>query len=218
MGFRFKPYIYGDDEAEWDQWAGELEVGYTFDVAWKPRPYVLAVYVGGDDNRDLSFWDWLNPFDKPKASASFNRLFSEANYAPACNDNGCMTNFKELAIGCDFKPFEKVSVKTQVGRYWSNETFDWPVYFTLGRYRVPIAPNWSWWTTESGDDIGWEWLNLVKYDYSDNLSIILFYSHFFIDSDHALDGNYLYSNGLTFMGGTDDDDADYVFLWFILTF
>jgi len=218
LGFRFKPYFYGDNEAEWDQWAGELEIGYTFDIAWKPRPYVLGVYMGGEDERDISFWEWLNPFDKPNASASFNRLFSETNYAPAINDNGCLTNFSELALGVDFKPLEKISVKTQIGRYWANETFDWPAYFTLGNYRVLIAPNLSFWTMESGDNIGWEWLNVINYAYSENLTIMLFYSHFFNDSDHGLDGNYLYSNGNVFMGGTDDADADYVFLWFILTF
>lgn len=218
LGYLFKPDVYGDDDAEWDQWAGDLEIGYTLDVPWKPRPYALGVYIGGQDNRDISFREWLSPFDKPEASASFNRLFSETNYAPACNDNGCMTNFTELALGVDVKPLEKVFVKTQVGRYWVNEPFDWPVYFNVGRYRVPIAPSLSFWTTESGDDIGWEWLNMVRYAYSGNLTVLLFYSHFFVDEDHGLDGNYLYSNGLGFMGGTDDDDADYVFLWLILNF
>jgi hypothetical protein len=61
-------------------------------------------------------------------------------------------------------------------------------------------------------------MNIVKYDYSDNLSIILYYSHFWADYEHAQNGNYVYFHGTGFSGGTDDDDVDYVFLWFILTF
>ncbi len=218
LGSRFRIGSYGDHRARWGQWAGELEIGYTFDVAWRFRPYVLGVYMGGEDNRDISFREWMNPFHRPKASVSFNRLFSETNYAPACNDNAWMTNFTHLAAGATFTPLEKVSVKTQLGYFRAIETFDWPAYFRVGRQRFLVAPELSWWTTSSGKGIGWEWMNILRYAYSDNLSIILYYSRFFADTAHTRDGHYVYFNGTDFSGGSANDDVDYFFLWFIVTF
>ena len=61
-GALFRPIVYGDDEADFDAWAGDFEVGYTFDTAWSPRVWLGAAYFEGEDNRDVGFWDWLNPF------------------------------------------------------------------------------------------------------------------------------------------------------------
>jgi Alginate export len=218
LGSAFRPFgTYGDDGAEWDHFAGDLELGYTFDVAWNPRVFLKGAYFEGEDNRDPSFWDWVNPFDRPQASISFNRVFSETNYAPTLNDNGWMTNFTSLGGGVITHPADKVMVKLEVRKLWANETFEWPAYFSLGRYRVPIAPNWSFWTEDGSDDLGTEASLVVKYDYSDDLAVILYWSHLF-SGDGVQDGSYIYFNGNGFMGGTDDEDSDYVFLWFILKF
>ncbi|MCC6694013.1 MAG: alginate export family protein, partial [Candidatus Hydrogenedentes bacterium] len=74
VGFLFKPFTYGDDDAEFDAWAGTLELGYTLDIAWTPRLYFGGAYFQGEDNRDLTFIEWANPFYRPEASVSFNRL------------------------------------------------------------------------------------------------------------------------------------------------
>ena len=75
---------YGDDDASYGVWGGTTEVGYTFDAPWTPRAFLGAAYYGGEDKRDLSFFDWVNaqvnPFYTPKASLSFNRLFSNLEY------------------------------------------------------------------------------------------------------------------------------------------
>ena len=58
VGFLFKPFLYGDDGADYNEWAANVEVGYTFDMAWQPRVYLGYAYFGGEDNRDISWFDW----------------------------------------------------------------------------------------------------------------------------------------------------------------
>jgi hypothetical protein len=111
LGATFKPIgmIYGDDDANWGDLGVELTVGYTFsDVKWSPRVYMLGVCFQGDDNRSISFSDWLNPFYEPEASHSFNRLFSDKNYLPTVNDNGWMSNFWQVQLGFELKPTDKI--------------------------------------------------------------------------------------------------------------
>src|SRR5690606_28795569 len=82
VGFLFRPFTYGDDDAEFDGlWGANLELGYTFNMAYSPRVFIGGAYLDGEDNRDLTFWEWLNPFDWHDASVSFNRLFSNWEYS-----------------------------------------------------------------------------------------------------------------------------------------
>ncbi|HOZ48979.1 MAG TPA: alginate export family protein, partial [Candidatus Hydrogenedentes bacterium] len=93
VGFLFKPNVYGDDDASFSAWAGSVEAGYTFDVSWQLRIYLAGAYVDGEDHRDLSFGQWLNPFDAPEASVSFNRLFSDVSYSVFLDEMGELSNF-----------------------------------------------------------------------------------------------------------------------------
>ncbi len=210
--------IYGDDDAEYDSWAGDLTVGYTFeDVKFSPRVYLQGAYFGGEDNRDISFGEWLNPFDRPEASVSFNRLFTDRNYMPTVNDNGWMSNFCQLQSGVEFKPSEKVKIHFHVARNWFVEPFDPPVSVKLGGKKIPIAPGLSFWTTEGSDDIGWEAACWVKYDYSKDLWFLL-YGNYLWPDDGLTDGGFAQFNGTDFTGGTDDDDAAYIFWMSVLRF
>ena len=212
-GFGFDPImlLYGDDDAEYDNWGMDLIVGYTFDCPWSPRVYMQGLYFSGEDNRDISFWDWLNPFYRPQASVSFNRLFAGGygNYTPAMCDNACTTNFYKIALGVDLKPRENLFVRAQVGRLWVDEPFDFPVSFELFGLDIPIAPALSFWTREGDDDLGWDATLYVKYDYSEDLCFGLYINHVFVD-DGLTDGAYIFRHGTLFSGGTDDDDITYV--------
>jgi hypothetical protein len=208
---------YGDDSAEWGHWGVDGELGYTFDCKWKPRLFVGGVHFGGDDNRDVSFLDWLNPFDKPRASTSFNRLFSDLNYAPALEDNGEMSNFDQVRVGFNINPTEKLSVMVRGQKLWAASTFAWPVHWRFGRYIFPIAPAFSFWDEESSNDLGYHIDTIVKYAFSANLTIFGYYGHLFA-GDGVLDGNYTLGFGNQYIGGTAKEDADYMFWWVIMKF
>ncbi|MFA6240231.1 MAG: alginate export family protein [Candidatus Hydrogenedentales bacterium] len=219
VGARFVPIgmMYGDDDARYDNFAADLRTGYTFDVAWKPRVSVMGAYFGGQDNRDLSFWEWANPLYRPDASVSFNRLFADYNYLPVVNDNGWLSNFYMVGAGVDLHPSEKVLLHVQLVKAWIDAPFDQPAYWNVGDFRIPLAPNLSFWTTEGSNDIGYEASFYVKYNYSEDLYFLLYYSHLFA-GDGLTDGGYFQFNGTAFSGGSDDQDADYVFLMSVLKF
>ena len=211
VGARFLPLglIYGDDDADYDSWAADLVVGYTFDMNWSPRVYVQGIYYEGEDERDLSFWDWINPFYQGDASVSFDRLFSPTNNIPVLCDNGCMSNFYQISAGVEVKPTEKLFVHAHVGREWVVEPFDSPVSIDVLDWKIPVAPALSFWTQENSDDLGWDTVLMAKYDITEDLWCLIYWNHMFVD-DGMTEGAYVHSNGLTFSGGTDDDDIDYV--------
>ena len=60
----------------------------TFDGELQLRQFLGAAYYGGEDNRDLSFLEWINPFNRSCASVSFNRLFSSCREYASINENG----------------------------------------------------------------------------------------------------------------------------------
>lgn len=216
-GFRPFGLRYGVTDADFDNWAAELTVGYTFDTTWSPRVFAFGNYFQGHDNRDISFWDWLNPFYKPDASVSFNRLFSDINHLPVVNDNGWLSNFAQAGLGVEIQPTEAVRLHFHVAKDWIVAPFDYPVSFKLGKFRVPIAPALSFWTEEGSDDIGWEVAFWAKYNYSPDLYFLLYYNHLFTGEGLAR-GAFIQFNGTDFSGGTDDEDADYVFLMSVLKF
>lgn len=219
--------LYGDDRAEYDNWGMDLTVGYTFESAWNIRPYVQGVWFEGQDNRDLSFWDWLNPFDRPKASVSFNRLFSDINYCPVVNDNADMSNYYQATLGVTMTPTEKLWMSFRAYNTWADKTFDWPAYINVPRIRafgppwksgrLPIAGALSFWDEEGDSNIGFSLDGIIKYNYSANLTLFLYYGHLF-PGEGAQDGAFVSAYGTMMNGGLNDKDADYVFWWAILKF
>jgi hypothetical protein len=217
VGALFRNGTYGDDGAEYDAWAADAEVGYTFDVRWTPRVYAGAAYIGGEDNRDISFVEWLNPFDRPEASVSFNRLFSNRVYSYFFDEIAQMSNFWSARAGVSATPLERVDAGLNVAYFEALEPFDLPRYIALGRYRVPLNPQWSFWTTSSDDSLGWQTDLWVTYRYSDALTFKAGWSHLF-GGDGLEDGNYTDYNGLSFNGGTASEDADYLYAETTLSF
>jgi len=213
VGAGFAPFIWGDDEADFDAWAADLEVGYTFDMAWQPRVFLGGAYFEGEDNRDLSFWDWVNPLYDPEASVSFNRLFSKIWYTANFDILGgaaAFSNFYQLRGGVAVHPTETIAAGLNLAYFWVDEPFDAPVSFDLLGFRVPIAPALSFWTQEVDDDIGLVSHIWLKYDYSEDLFFKVGWEHLFTD-DGMSDGNFVFRNGLMSSQGTDDDGADYIY-------
>ncbi len=208
VGFAFKPFTYGDDGADYGVWGANLGAGYTFDMMWQPRLHLGYTYYGGEDNRDINFWQWLNPFDLPEASVSFNRLFTNVMHGGFLDLQGDFSNGHVFEADVMAHPTEKTMVMLGLTYFMADETFSYPMFVKIGKFRVPVAPNLSFWDKGGDSDIGWQ-LDLVgAYNYSEDLSFMLHWSHMFV-GDGLSDGNFNAWNGLLFTGGDGEDDSDY---------
>jgi len=197
-----------------------VEVGYTLDVKWTPRVFVGGAYLGGEDNRDISFTDWLAslacPFWKgPKSSVSFVRLGSNWEYSRFLdNANADLSNVWLVRAGGSFMPTECVKINVSGSHFESLESYDvtWPNYFILGN-RVAWFLPFSWVTEPSPNDLGWELDVSVVYNYTKDLSFEIGYSRFFTGPGLSTgNGSFISQNGLAFAGGMDGDDADYAYI------
>lgn len=200
---------YGDNDADFGAWAGDLELGYAFDTRFAPRVYIGGAYFQGEDNRSTGFVDWISPFDRSDASVSFNRLFPGTPYSPVLEIGQDMSNFWQVRAGVNLAVTDAVTLGFKVAYYGVVEPFDLPRSISLGRYRVPVAPALSFWTQEADDALGWTAAAQLRYAYTEDLSIGLLWEHFF-PGDGASDGSFAHRYGLEFTGGSDDDDADYI--------
>ncbi len=209
---------YGDQDLRYNNWGGELTVGYTFqDVPLKPRPFVMGMVFTGEDNRDISFVDWLNPFYRPSGSVSFNRLFSDKNYMPIVNDNGQLSNVWQATLGVEFQPTDKILVHVHGAYDGVFAPFAQPVSGEVFGRRVPIAPFLSFWTDSGSADIGWELASWVRYNYTKDLWFMLYGSYLFAGEGLSR-GAYIQGNGTDFNGGSDANDAGYIFWMAVLKF
>ena len=208
VGFVFKPFLYGDDRADYSAWAGTIEVGYTFDMSWQPRVSLGFDYYGGEDNRDISWFEWWWPFDRPQASVSFNRLFSDKMYTGFIDLHNDLSNVWIGRGSVMVHPTENVMVMAVLAYFQAIETFDSPVYFDLGGFRIPIAPALSFWTRSNSADIGWELTIYGEYHYSEDLTFALQLSTLW-PGDGLKDGNFIAWNGLVSGQGSDDDVSTY---------
>ncbi len=206
----FKIGDYGDDDAKYDSFAGDLEVGYRFDAPGRPRVFAGLAYFDGEDNRDISFLDWLNPYDRAEASLSFNRLFSGRGYSWIYDVGQDTSNFYQYRAGVDLRPSEKWTAQAMVAYQRVVEPFDLPRMVHLGRYRVPLWSELSFWTEESSRDLGWLTYVWGQYQITDDWFIRVGWEHLFTGEGFE-DGSFTSRHGLEFNGGTDADDADYYF-------
>ena len=217
VGSLFKSNLYGDDGADSDAWAAHLEAGYTFETAWQPRISVRAAYFDGEDNRDLTFLEWLNPFYRPEASISFNRLFSNTVYSYFFDEMAQMSNAWTVGIALGLTPTECLELKLSAAYFAAIEEFDLPKSIRIGGSTFYIAGPLTFWTDESDSELGWDITLSAIYHYSEDLEFEAGWSHLF-SGDGLTGGNYIDFNGLLFSGGTDDDDADYFYVQTLISF
>lgn len=204
QGFGFKSVggTYGDDDASFGTFGTDLEVGYTFDARFSPRVYLGGGWYEGEDNRDLSLFQFLNPFYQPEASVSFNRLFAHTSgkYSFILDSGQALSNFQAVRLGLELKPTEKTELAFELEQFWVDEVFDRP---------ATSLPFLSFWTTESDDDLGLQTSIWGRYYMTDDLWIRIRWEHLFAGAAIA-DGNFSDRFGLGFFQGSDDDDADYI--------
>lgn len=202
--------LYGDDDAEYDTWAGNIEVGYTFDTVWQPRLWVGASYYGGEDERDITLIEWLNPFDRPEASVSFNRLFSSSE-PDWYFDPGNLSNAWVGKGGVSLAPTESLTVGVDVLYFEALEAFDSPASIGMGGWLLPLAPALPFWTQEGETELGWETILWAEYAYTEDLTFVAGWTHLF--AGEALDrGVFSGNNGLGFLNGRESEDGDYMYL------
>lgn len=208
---------YGDDDAEFGNWGGNLVVAYGLqDLACKPEIFVGGAYLGGEDKRDLSFIDWLGavycPFWSKDASVNFNRLFSNTQYGDfvSVRDNDC-TNLWVAFGGVSASATESLRVILSAAYVQSLADFStpWPTFDVFGLRYTPLS-FFSFLDENNSDDMCVEVALKGVYSYSEDLTFECGYSHMFL-GDGAAIGHYNVANGLLTQGGTDDEDADYVY-------
>ena len=200
IGTTFRPFAYGDDDADFSTWGATVEMGYSFDYKCHPRVFLGATYFGGEDNRDLSFWEWLNPFDPAEASVSFNRLFSNVIYSGAMDLNNDLSNAWVARVGVMGALTEELVGIFCLAYFESVEPFE-----------RPVLPLLTFWTEENDSELGLETEIFLRYNYSEDLTFEAGWMHLFV-GDGLEDGSFSRWNGLLFNGGTDDDDADYLYI------
>lgn len=199
VGALFAPVTYGDTNANFDNFATDLELGYTLDRKWQPRIYLGGAFFEGEDNRAFTFGDWLFP-GEGRASVSFNRLFPGKPYSLILGINQELSNFWQVRAGFSAKPTEKITLGLKVAYFETDEAFETPVLF--------FYPAW---TRENDTELGWTTFLMAKYQYNADLSLTVVWEHLFV-GDGLEEGQFFARNGLEFVAGTDDDDADYLHL------
>jgi len=216
-GFNAKPFLYGDDSAKADVWGVTAKVGYTLDIMWQPRIFAEYSFYQGEDNRDVSFLEWINPFDRPEASVSFNRLFSNQMYSGFLDLNNDFSNGHIFTVGAMAHPTEAIDVIFNVSYFQADKAFDMPAHVSLLGFDIPIAPALAWWDDASSKDLGWQTHLILVYHYSEDLTISANWCHLFTGQGLD-DGSFNTFNGTIFSGGSDGDDADYLCLDAVLSF
>ncbi len=201
VGYLFKPVFYGDDDAEYDAWTAHAVAGYTFDIAWKPRIRADYAYFSGEDNREITFGQWVealvNPFYRG-SSVSFNRLFSDV-YVSNVLDWTDMSNLHVFTAGVSGNPTEKVEITLDVSYLLTDEAFS-----------RPVAPWFGFLSRPNDKELGWEACLGLNYQYSSDLYFSVGWDHLFVGKGLE-QGQFVQLNGLDFNGGTGNDDVDYVY-------
>ncbi len=216
LGQGFAIGLYGDDEARYNAFAAHCTLGYTLPVKFDPRLYASFTYYGGEDNRDISVGDWLNPFYTPKASVSFNRLFSsweEDNFF----DAGSMSNYWIATAGVEGKITESIETGAYLQYLQVVSPFDPPMMTRVGSYKVPFGWPLPFLTQSSSKDLGFITSLWASYAFSEDLNFEAGWSHLFT-GDAIKNGAFIDSNGLGYMGGLGTEDADYFYIGTKLTF
>lgn len=173
-------------DVEFDEFAVNAALGYTFDVAWQPRVFANFAYLGGGDP-DQSVWsnDRTMPFD---------RLFSNIQYSEFLDEytgnNGALSNVFIYSLGLNVQPSEAVALKL------------------LGSFiRADQELNRC---VNDSKDLGWEVGVYGDYNYSEDLVFRAGYAHFF--GRAGLETPPVRWSGLIPWQGDKDDNYHYLFI------
>lgn len=188
------PIGFGEADVDFDEFAVNLELGYTFDVAWQPRVFARFAYLGGGDP-DRSCCS--NDVDMP-----FNRLGSNIKYSefldndPNTTLKATLSNIFFYSLGVQASPTECLELKLVAA------------YFEVDEEARDLG--WWFWRDDADSSLGWELGLYADYNYSEDLVVRAGYAHFF--GSEGLERNEIIANGLQAWNGDDDDDYDYLFI------
>jgi len=110
------PVGFGEADVDYDEFAINAELGYTFDCAWQPRVFAGFAYLGGGDPDDTI---WSNDVDMP-----FNRLFSNVRYTEFLDIQQNLSNALIYKLGVQAVPTECVELMLAATYVESEEDVD----------------------------------------------------------------------------------------------
>lgn len=202
---------FGDDDVDYQTLGWNAEVGYTFDISLRPRIYLGAAFLEGEDERDDTFKQWhRNTFIlfEQDADVSFNRLFSDWEYSEFLAD-GDLSNAMVYRGGISLAPTESLELLLSLAYFEVDES-----HTSNGILGIPFLGY------EVDDELGWEMGLYLTYDYTEDLVFNFGYARFFAGGGvdrvgpklfPRVGGSFVANNGLVRVGGVDQEDADYFF-------
>ncbi|HOD94611.1 MAG TPA: alginate export family protein [Candidatus Hydrogenedentes bacterium] len=179
------PLGFGEADVDFDAFAVNAEVGYTFDMSLQPRLFARFAYLGGGkpDNN----W-WSND-----RNLAFSRMFSNVQYSEFLDDwtfdNGAMSNALVYTLGVQGQVTESFGLKL-IGSY-----------LTANEKQSRRARSKS---------LGWEVGLYADYNYSEDLVFRAGYAHLF--GKKGLEPATIRWSGLAPWQGDRKDDYDYAFI------
>jgi hypothetical protein len=180
------PLGFGEADVDFDEFAINAELGYTFDCAWQPRVFAGFAYFGGGDPDDRHC---SNDMDMP-----FNRLFSNVRYTEFLDIQQNLSNALIYKLGVQVMPTECTELMLAATYVMSDEH----------------DVDHDWFGDVDDDSLGLELGLYGTYHYSEDLVVRAGYAHFF--ADDGVEENSGPLNGLALIGGDEDDDYDYLFI------
>ncbi|NLV45699.1 MAG: alginate export family protein [Candidatus Hydrogenedentes bacterium] len=108
------PFGFGEADVDYDEFAINAELGYTFDASWQPRIFARFAYLGGGDPDDSC---WSNDYDMP-----FNRLFSNVEYSEFI-DQTALSNVLVYSLGMQAMVTETLELKLVGSYYQADEDY-----------------------------------------------------------------------------------------------
>ncbi|MFA7692193.1 MAG: alginate export family protein [Candidatus Hydrogenedentales bacterium] len=108
------PFGFGHADVDYDEFAVNAELGYTFDTSWQPRVFARFAYFGGGkpDRRC-----WSNDYDMP-----FNRLFSNVEYSEFI-DQTALSNVLVYTLGVQAMVTETLELKLLGSYFQQDQTY-----------------------------------------------------------------------------------------------
>ena len=102
--FQFGDIETAAGDVDWEGWAIDMELGYTFDASYQPRIFLGFAFLEGPDSTD----------------AGFNRVFSDVEYSEFLA-NTDLSNFWMINGGVSMQPTESTELALVISYFQADE-------------------------------------------------------------------------------------------------